>query len=137
MWLCVNPTAMSEQELKEKQSEITCLQPLNVVQLVLTAMCSSCGKGNTGFMTPALFIGGVPVYRTSRTFGKTPYLGPPVVLFLTPFLGEGSPTKIDYTKRVGNQLRIRSPSSALLFPFLGEGSPTTIDKIEKNGYPKP
>ena len=27
------------------------------------------------------------------------YAGPPVVPFLTPFLGEGSPTKIDYRKK--------------------------------------
>ena len=36
--------------------------------------------------------------RANPGLSRTFYLGPPVVPFLTPFLGEGSPTKMDYRK---------------------------------------
>ena len=45
---------------------------------------------------PCLFILGF-----CFKIGRTPDLGPPVVPFLTPFLGEGSTTKIDYRKKTG------------------------------------
>ena len=53
------------------------------------------GRGNLA-QVPTLLIRG----HVAKLSPTKIWLGPPVVPFLSPFLGEGSPTKIDYRKKL-------------------------------------
>ena len=60
------------------------------------------------------------------------FLGPPVVPFSTPFLGKGSPTKIDNRKNIGYQLLLTSLLELLedLVSLLARSGASTVINVQ-------